>query len=200
VLLTDALGTCEVGDGACDAQTPFERSRGHAERIEPVREQVTGGGLDTAVDEHHGHVAVERATLTCGGERTSRAHARRGRRAQLTVRCAREALARHGPQRQLHVDAVQERPGQARAVALEPIWPTRAGMPRVTEHPAGTRVGRRDELDPCGQDRAATGPVDDDVPVLQRLPQCIEDGAWRLEQLVHDQHAVMRERELTGSR
>ena len=79
--------------------------------------------------------------------------------------------------------------------ALQPH--STAGSPRP---PHGHMFIGPDELEARREDRMATGAGDRDDAVLERLPERLEDGARELGQLVEQQHAAVRERDLSRPR
>jgi len=71
--------------------------------------------------------------------------------------------------------------------------------PLISVEPARTGVGRRDQREPCGELDGACRPRHDHTAVLQRLAQTLECIPAELGELVEEQHAVVRERDLTGT-
>ena len=72
-----------------------------------------------------------------------------------------------------------------------------AGSPRA---PHGTHVHRADELEASREERMPTDARDRDDAVLERLAERLQHRAWKLGQLVEQQNAAMRERDLSGAR
>ena len=66
--------------------------------------------------------------------------------------------------------------------------------------PAGTRIHRGHQLEPRGVFGLSRRPRQHDVAALQRFAQHLEHGAIELRQLVQEQHAVVRKRNLAWSR
>ena len=98
-----------------------------------------------------------------------------------------------GDRRQVHpqVDAVEQRarqPGPV-AAALE-----RAAGAGGVAGGAGARtgVGGQDQLRPAREGGRAGGPVDGDLPALQRLTQRVEHRPGELGRLVEEEHAAVR--------
>src|SRR5204862_30789 len=65
---------------------------------------------------------------------------------------------------------------------------------------AGAQVHRPDELEARREAGPALRARDDDLAVLERLPERFERGSLELGQLVEQQHATVRERRLAGTR
>ena len=100
----------------------------------------------------------------------------------------------------LQVDAVEQRPGDARAVARNLVRRAAAAAVGVAEITAGAGIHRRDQLEARREIRLARGARDGDAPGLERLAQHLEHAALELRQLVQEQHAVVRERNLARPR
>src|SRR5215470_3292612 len=99
----------------------------------------------------------------------------------------------------MEVDAVEQRTGDASAVG--PLLVRRAPAP-PRAWPAAARAGvhGRDELEPRGEAERAARAGDGDAAFLERLPQHLEDVASELGDLVEEEHAVVGEAHLAGSR
>ena len=95
------------------------------------------------------------------------------------------------------VDAVQQRAGEAAAVARE--VGLRALAARAAEA-ARARVRGGDEHEARREDHDLLAADDRHVAVLERLPQRLEARARELRQLVEEEHAAVRERRLAGLR
>ena len=65
---------------------------------------------------------------------------------------------------------------------------------------ARTRIETRDEHESRGIRHAAGRPAHGDAAILERLAEHFQDAARKLRQLIEEQHAVMRERDLAGPR
>ncbi len=83
-------------------------------------------------------------------------------------------------------------------VAVRQTRGARAGAVRVARHPARARVHRGDELEPGGEPCRPADAGDRDVAVLERLAERLQDVPRELRQLVEEQDAVGRERDLAG--
>src|SRR6266545_6246199 len=66
--------------------------------------------------------------------------------------------------------------------------------------PKNSKVDRPDQLEAGREDRLAAGARDGDVAVLERLAERLERGPRELRELVEEEHAVVREARLPGSR
>ena len=100
---------------------------------------------------------------------------------------------------QTEVDAVEQWSGQLVLVELHAICATTTMSPLIAVEPARTGVGRRDQREPCGELDGAGRPRHDHTAVLQRLAQTLERVPAELRELVEEQHAVVRERDLSGT-
>ncbi len=107
------------------------------------------------------------------------------------------AFARHG---EVQVDAVEQRPGQLGAVALDLFRGAAAAAAGVAQVATGTGVHRRHQLEARREAHLVAGPGDHDMAGLQRLAQDLEDLAVELGQLVEEQDAVMGQADLAGLR
>ena len=128
---------------------------------------------------------------------------RRGRESPRTIRrAARPAAPAAGTAatRDREIEPIAQRSGQARRVARDLRRRTAAGADRVAEEPARTRVHRADQHEPRGEDRRARRPRDSDRALLERLAQHFEHVPAELGHLVEEQHAVVREADLAGTR
>ena len=101
---------------------------------------------------------------------------------------------------ELHVDSVQQRPGDAPQIARDFLLGAAAGLCRAAVIAAGARVHRRDEHRPRGVFRLRADADDADKAVLQRLAQRLQRAAVVLRQLVEKEHAVVREADFAGAR
>ena len=70
----------------------------------------------------------------------------------------------------------------------------------VAEEPAGAGVHRSDEHEPGREDGGSRGTSDRDAAFLERLAQHLEHAPIELRHLVEEEHAVVRERDLTRAR
>ena len=93
----------------------------------------------------------------------------------------------------MQVDPVQHRPGNLALVIGGAFRRPAAGKGRIAQMPAAAGVHGGDQLDPCRKADMSIRPRDIDAPGFQWLTQRIENGALKLRQFVHEQHAEMRE-------
>lgn len=84
----------------------------------------------------------------------------------------------------VEVDAVEQRPGQARLVVADATRILVAVPRRVARIAAAAGVHRRDQLHAGGKRDVGVGAGDIDLPRLQRLAQRIEHRALELGQFV----------------
>ena len=92
-----------------------------------------------------------------------------------------------------HVDPVQQRPAEPRAVTGRDRRVAAALTPRVALVSARTRIRRGGEQEPSRKADRALRPRDPHAALLERLAQRLERGPRELRQLVEEQHAVLRE-------
>src|SRR5207249_2499551 len=116
------------------------------------------------------------------------AHGRRGLLGRGVVGERGDGHPRH---LDVEVDAVEERPRHARAVAVDERRRTAAGAGAVAEVAAGARVHRRDELKGGGEEDRARPARDADAPLLERLAERLEDVPPELRELVHEEDAAV---------
>src|SRR5690606_26214419 len=97
------------------------------------------------------------------------------------------------------VDTVEQRPGDAALVARHGCLRARAGPRGVAVVTARARVHRRDQEEARGERYRAAGARDRERTGLQRLTHRLECVRGELRELVQEQHAAVRERDLTGT-
>jgi hypothetical protein len=100
----------------------------------------------------------------------------------------------------VQVDTVQERAGQARAVAFDDVGLADAVVARVPEIPARAGVHRGDEHETGGEAQRCRGAADGDARLLQRLTQGLDDAPVELGQFIEEEHAVVGQRHFPGPR
>src|SRR5437763_13111483 len=86
----------------------------------------------------------------------------------------------------MQIDAVEERPGNARLVFLGAARRTTAGTAGLGEIAAAARVHRRDELHARREGDMAVGARDADATGFERLAQRLEGGTVELRNYVAD--------------
>jgi hypothetical protein len=86
----------------------------------------------------------------------------------------------------MHVESVEERAGNTRAIALRLSKRATAVPGRVAQMAAGARVHSGDELEFRGIISVCSGARDSHDARLQRLAQSLKDSAVELRQLVED--------------
>ena len=72
---------------------------------------------------------------------------------------------------EVQVDAVQQRPGELGAVALDLLGRAAAAAARVAEIATGAGVHRRHQLEACREAHTAVGAGNDDFASFQRLAE-----------------------------
>ena len=91
-------------------------------------------------------------------------------------------------------------PGDPGSIARDLVGRAAALARVMAEVAAGARVHRGDELEARGKVGLARRARDGDAARLERLAQHFEHVAAELRQLVEEEHAVVRERDLAGTR
>lgn len=97
------------------------------------------------------------------------------------------------------VEAIRERPGEARGVRPHLIGAAPAPL-RTRPVSAGARIRGRADLEPGGKRDRAVGPRDRHPALLQGLAQRLEARPRELPELVQEEDATVRERDLPGPR
>src|SRR5204863_6059422 len=94
--------------------------------------------------------------------------------------------------RQLEVDAVQERTRKSLPVELEPVRETTTGSAWIALEPARARVRGSDQAEPRGELHSSHRPRHHHPPVFQRLAQALDRIPPELGDLVEEQDSVVR--------
>jgi len=202
----DGVMTGEVGDRASEAEHAVERASGESEAADRGAEQLLAGAVDAAMGahvggRHHGvgvdAVAIAESTqLPCAGIGDAGADARGG----IGGGGAEELAVGEGGHLDVEVDAVEQRTGDPAAIALNLTGVTdAAGVARAVEA-AGTGIHGGDEHDAGRIGDGVAGSAQPDDAVLDGLAERFEHVPAELGQLVEEEHAVVRERDLAGSR
>src|SRR5690349_16003185 len=100
----------------------------------------------------------------------------------------------------MDVDTVLERARQSRTIFSDLM--RRAGaFPRaVSVIPARTGVHCGDQHEARGVSEGSTDPGEGHRAVFERLPKAVQDGATKFWRLIEEQHAVVGQRNLAGTR
>src|SRR5690606_9747917 len=135
--------------------------------------------------------------LACARREHARAHVHarlaRGRvAAQLGG-----ARARHFD---LQVDAIEQGPRDAAAIACDLFSAAGAASRRIAGPAAGAGIHRRDELEARREIGLARGARAHDMTRFERFAQHLEHAAGPLGQLAEEQHAGVRERDPARAR
>lgn len=161
-------------------QQLFTVARGRAECIDfPGAELAVGLALP-------GDLAIERLP-----------HPQRDCLRRLAVGLADKVLMRQGSNLDLHVDPVQQRPRDLSLVTSDLIRRAAAFVGRVTEKAAGAWIHGGDQLKPGRKIRLPGGSGNRDAAGLQRFAQHLQHLSVEFRQLVQEQHAPVRQRNLT---
>ncbi len=100
----------------------------------------------------------------------------------------------------MDIDAVEQRPRDARAVALDHQWRACAFVLAVGVETAWARVHRGDEHHAGRKGHGAHHTRDGDAIVLQRLAQNLDYVLAELGKLVEEEHPVVGKADLAGAR
>src|SRR5882762_5394568 len=101
---------------------------------------------------------------------------------------------------QLDVDAIGKRPRHATTITGDAFGGAAAAGGAVAAMPARARVHCGDELKTRWELRLARGACDRDEAGFERLAQRFQNIAVEFRQLIEEQDAVVRQRDLTGAR
>ena len=181
----DRVGSGERGDRRSNACDPRPPASGERQLLDRSREQRVG--------------LLVSSQRVLGESRARRCDAFAHRRRTLTL--ARREVYRARPRdHDNEIEPIEERTGKLVAVRGEPLCGARARDRRISPRTAGTEIHRPDELERRRVERSPFRSGDADHAVLERLSQCLERWADELGQLIEQQHPVVREARLAGSR
>lgn len=102
--------------------------------------------------------------------------------------------------RQVQVDAVQQRAGEPGPVALDLLRRAAAAVGVVAQVAAGAGVHGRHQLEARREAHPVVGSGDDDLATFQGLSEDLQHLAVELRQLVEEQHTLVRQGDLAGFR
>ena len=100
----------------------------------------------------------------------------------------------------MQINAIEQRPGDARHILLRRAGRAGAGSGRMSEKAAGAGIHRRRKHKGAGVAQRGADARDRDRAVLERLAQALHRRPRKFRQLVQKQHAVMRQRDLARAR
>jgi hypothetical protein len=112
------------------------------------------------------------------------------------------ALARHtcgeiavgnGREEELQVKPVQQRTGEAPQIGMSGGGRARARLQGRAQVSARAGVGRRDKLGPCWKEVGPVAAGDLDDPLLQRLPEALQDVPTKLGQFIQEEDTPVGE-------
>ena len=164
----------------------------------------------------HGRSRRQEFCSSCAGEigielagardlqASRRAHALGGLRAGQAAFGRRtfvqQLLARHRRHRDAQVDAIEQRPGNARAISRDFRRRAAAISRGLSEVTAGTRIHRGDQLEARRIFHLQRGARNGHHAGFERLAQVSSTRAIELRQFIEKQHAAMREAHFAGAR
>ena len=163
-------------------------------------------GLDGAFQQHpgipaHGCNGIVGAPVACGvGKFTRRRHTPRDGDARLARCITKKQAAADFRDFDNHVEPVDHRPRNTRAIIAATVGRPRTGTRRVAEIAAAAGVHCGHQLEPgrVGDMMVCAG--NDNLAGFKRLPQRVEHRPGELGKLVKKQHAAMGQRDLAGPR
>src|SRR5205823_8490331 len=98
------------------------------------------------------------------------------------------------------VEAIEQRAREAIAIARNALGRARALCAGIAARATGAEIHRPDELKARWKAHAPGRTRNEDLSVFERLPQRLERRALELRQLVEEQHALVREARLAGTK
>ena len=189
-----ASATCAGSTEDAPARAAIVR----ATRATRARPRPDRGKRSTALDRSSDAASVRR-----GGEwsRRSRAPTHASPHLFRCLRQRRRELCRtRSRHRDSEIEPVEEGTRELLPVRREPLWRARALDSRIAAAAARAHVHGADELETRREDRVPADARDRDEAVLERLSQRLQNGARKLRQLVHEQHAAMGQGDLARPR
>jgi len=100
----------------------------------------------------------------------------------------------------VHVDGIEQRTGDARAVLAHLVRRAAIASKRIPKKSAGTGIHCGDQLKAGWKFRLARRPRDRNGAGLERFAQDFEDAPVEFRQFVEEQHAMVRERYFARAR
>ena len=201
------FGSFQVGDGARDLEDAIVGAGGETLLCMARSSRRSAVGTEFAV------VADLPRASSARWRRSSRRtawkrSAGRSRAAMTRLRisaepsggcAAAQLLILHGRNLDVDVDAVEQRPGDLRDVALDHRRRAHALARLVVEIAARTRIHGGDEHEAGGKAERHGGARDGDRVVFQRLAHHLQHVARKLGQLVQKEDAVVGQADLAGA-
>ena len=201
----DLFRVFEVGDGARDAQDAVVGAGGEAELGDGVFHLLFAFAVELAEAAQGARSHLGVAELAERLQAPALALARRedafaddGRFLGLLV--LRQLLVFHRRHLDVQVDAVEQRPGDPRQVALDQRRRAGALVQRIAEKAALAGIHGRRQHEARRKGQRHRRPADRDLAVLERLAQHVEHVALEFGQLVQKQDAVVRQADFAGTR
>ena len=191
----------QVGDGARHLQRPVRRTGAPAQLGGGRLQEAQGGVVECGMPVDRGALQglVGRA-LPIDGARSGRFHPGADGSRGFARRRAQQQLGWQRGHLDVEIDAVEQRSAELALVARHLVGRAAAGTCAGAEKAAGAGIHRGDQLEARGKLGPPRGARDGDGSGLERLAQCLQRGAWKFGQFVEEQHAVVRQRNLAGSR
>jgi hypothetical protein len=191
----DFFRTGEIGDGAADFEDPAVGAGAQAQFVDRGFEQSFRVIIHRAItlDISRAHLGVGVHVSFLKPLQLNRPHVVDPLADELrgfAGVAAGEILIADRRHFDLNVDAVEERAGDAGAIALDLQRRADAFFLRIGEKTARTRDHGGDQHDAGGIVDRAEGAGDRDVAVFQRLPHDLEDVAPEFRQLVKEQDPI----------
>ena len=120
--------------------------------------------------------------------------------ARLSAVCAGQGAILHRGNFEMDIDPIEERPRDAREIALHVESSAGAGVMWVAKPAAGTGIHRRGEHEARRIRETHRRARDGHHAVFHRLAQHLEHVLAEFRQLVEKEHSAMRQAHLTGTR
>src|SRR5262249_31329528 len=201
----DFFGAGEIGDGAADFEDPAVGAGAQAQFVDRGFEQSLGivihGTIALDISGAHLGVGMDVSFLkTLELDVTSLIDTLANHLRGFPSIATGEILIAYRRHFDLNIDSVEERAGDARAIALDLQRRADAFFLRVGKKAAGARVHGCDEHNGCGIVDRAQDARDGDVAVFQRLAHYFEHVAPELRQFVEEEDTVVGKRDFAGLR
>ena len=190
----------QVGDRPSDAQDPVDAACRPAGRLGQVGQDAPGVGPERS---GIGHLAtrelpVQASTVARPGPRPGRCDAAGDGTGGLGWLLRDELTWLDTAHLDAQIETIEERTADAPDVALGLPWRTGAASLWVAVEAAAAGVHGRDDLDPSRIAHVPACPDDGDFTLLERLAQGVEHVPVELRELVEEERAPVRERDLAG--
>lgn len=201
VAVGDDGGAIQVGDGARHAQDAVPGARRPVELLHRAAQRRFGPSLEAAPAVDFTGIQLLVAFLLARQlALKGRFHARSDDARCFAVRVGRQPFGRYGPHFDLHIDAIQQRTGNAALITQDHVGWTAAGQRLVAEIAAWAWIHGGNQLETRWEIGLARGARDGDFARLHWFAQHFQYAPVKLGQLVEKEHAAMGQRNFTRMR